>query len=109
MTEKAFARLGERGDAVSGTDAAIMALTTLADTLKAEDALTCKVVHPRGAPPFLRVVHLAAGQLTEDVSVTDDGGHYLWSWGERISSTTHPEIAGAAIIRVLAPQGTWRP
>ncbi|MCP2342954.1 hypothetical protein [Actinomadura rupiterrae] len=75
----------------------------LAEELRRSDCLTTRIITPCDQPPFLRVVHLDAGQLAEDVRT--DGANYLWSWGEPIAPLNAPDFAAAEVARVLTPQG----
>jgi len=56
---------------------------------------------------FLHVNNpVAAGRFAEDITVQpgDKPGEtwFMWSWGERITLTSTPELAARAVVRVLA-------
>ncbi|MEU6040481.1 hypothetical protein ABZ801_34260 [Actinomadura sp. NPDC047616] len=61
---------------------------------------------PWRRPAFLHVNNpAAAGRFAEDITVQPGDGletWFAWSWGERITPTTNPEIAAQAVVRVLA-------
>jgi hypothetical protein len=57
-------------------------------------------------PPILNVVNPSPGGISEAIAcdVRDGKWSYIWSWGDRISTTDDVETAGTAIRHVLTPR-----
>jgi len=57
-----------------------------------------------GPAPCLAVRNTAVPCLSETVSVSRMGNDlaYVWSWGERIADSSHPDTAALAVAYVLA-------
>ncbi|MCP2342966.1 hypothetical protein [Actinomadura rupiterrae] len=97
----------ERALRLVGTE--IRALMILAAALQDSDQLAAKVIRVPGRRPHLQVVNRNCNQINEDVRVSVDLTFYEWSWGEPIVVTNQPESAAAAIVKVLAAEGTSSP